>query len=203
MFSFLTGQVSLPCNILLRTQLLYNLPLTVNDISLLVSNGTNCLNLFIQFEFWSPQLHQYLRLHSISIKEIAFHFNGNTNKVNNTNYDVISRTNNKLLKFYRTHSVSNTYQQCFTTKIRSRSRINLYSNSINTYIITGKTCLLLKLPTIILQPFYGSLDFVRDYLGKPGPKETFINSHLSHTHYRFTALLEYVRDHPGEQVPKR
>ena len=31
-------QVSLPCNILLRTQLLYNLPLTVNDISLLVSN---------------------------------------------------------------------------------------------------------------------------------------------------------------------
>ena len=45
-FSFLTGQVSLPCNILLRTQLLYNLPLTFNDISLLVSNGTNCLNLF-------------------------------------------------------------------------------------------------------------------------------------------------------------
>jgi len=39
-------QVSLPCNILLCTQLLYNLPLTVNDISLLVSNGTNCLNLF-------------------------------------------------------------------------------------------------------------------------------------------------------------
>jgi len=45
-FSFLTSQVSLPCNILLRTQLLYNLPLTINDISLLVSNGTNCLNLF-------------------------------------------------------------------------------------------------------------------------------------------------------------
>jgi len=34
------------CNILLCTQLLYNLPLTINDISLLVSNGTNCLNLF-------------------------------------------------------------------------------------------------------------------------------------------------------------
>jgi len=33
-------------NILLRTQLLYNLPLTFNDISLLVSNGTNCLKLF-------------------------------------------------------------------------------------------------------------------------------------------------------------
>jgi len=45
-FSFLTGQVSLPCNILLCTQLLYNVPLTINDIglSLLVSNGTNCLN---------------------------------------------------------------------------------------------------------------------------------------------------------------
>jgi len=45
-FSFLTGQASLPCNILLCTQLLYNLPLTINDISLLVSNGTKCLNLF-------------------------------------------------------------------------------------------------------------------------------------------------------------
>jgi len=44
--SFLTGQVSLLCNILLHTQLLYNLPLNINDISLLVSNGTNCLNLF-------------------------------------------------------------------------------------------------------------------------------------------------------------
>ena len=32
--------------ILLRTQLLYSLPLLINDISLLVSNGTNCLNLF-------------------------------------------------------------------------------------------------------------------------------------------------------------
>ena len=37
-FSFLTGQVSLPCNILL--------PLIINDTSLLVSSGTNCLNLF-------------------------------------------------------------------------------------------------------------------------------------------------------------
>jgi len=45
-FSFLMGQSSLPCNILLYTQLLYNLPLTDNDISLLVSNGTNYLNLF-------------------------------------------------------------------------------------------------------------------------------------------------------------
>jgi len=63
-FSFLTGQVSLLCNILLRTQLLYNLPLTVNDISSLVSNGTICLIYSIQFEFWSPQLHQHLRLHS-------------------------------------------------------------------------------------------------------------------------------------------
>jgi len=25
----------------------------------------------------------------------------------------------------------------------------------------------------------------------------------THTHNRFTALLEYVRDHPGEQVPER
>jgi len=45
-FSFLTGQVSLPCSILLCIQLLYSLPLLINDISLLVSNGTHCLNLF-------------------------------------------------------------------------------------------------------------------------------------------------------------
>jgi len=45
-FSFLTGQVSLPCNMLLRTQLLYNLPLIINDTSLFVSSGTKCLYLF-------------------------------------------------------------------------------------------------------------------------------------------------------------
>ena len=31
---------------LLRTQLLYNLPLIIKDMSLLVSSGTSCLNLF-------------------------------------------------------------------------------------------------------------------------------------------------------------
>jgi len=40
------GQVSIQCNILLCTQLLYNLSLTLKDISLLVSNSTNCINLF-------------------------------------------------------------------------------------------------------------------------------------------------------------
>ena len=45
-FSFLTGQTSLPCSILLCPQLLYSLTLVISDISLLVSNGTSCLNLF-------------------------------------------------------------------------------------------------------------------------------------------------------------
>jgi len=45
-FSLLIGQVSLPCNMLLRTQLLYNLPLIINNTFLLVSSGTNCLKLF-------------------------------------------------------------------------------------------------------------------------------------------------------------
>jgi len=45
-FSFLTGHVSLPCSMPLCTQLLCSLPLLSSDISLLVSNGTNCLNLF-------------------------------------------------------------------------------------------------------------------------------------------------------------
>jgi len=39
-FSFLMGQVSLPCNILLHTQLLYNVPLTINDIPLVRNFGT-------------------------------------------------------------------------------------------------------------------------------------------------------------------
>jgi len=44
--SFLTGHVSLLCNILHHIQLLYSVPLTINDIFILVSNGTKCLNLF-------------------------------------------------------------------------------------------------------------------------------------------------------------
>jgi len=63
-FSFLTGQVSLPCSILLHTQLLYSLPLLINNISLLVSNGTNCLNLFHPIWILPPQLHQHLHPHS-------------------------------------------------------------------------------------------------------------------------------------------
>jgi len=52
-FSFLTGQVSLPCSILLCTQLLYSLPVLIIDISLLVSNGTNCLGAFdLQLKRW-------------------------------------------------------------------------------------------------------------------------------------------------------
>jgi len=66
-FSLLTGQVSLLCSILLCTQLLYSLPLLINGISLSVSNGTNCMNLFHPFEFWLhsrisswlTQLHNY------------------------------------------------------------------------------------------------------------------------------------------------
>jgi len=38
---FFTGQVSLPYNILFHTQLLYSLPLIINDISFLVSNTGN------------------------------------------------------------------------------------------------------------------------------------------------------------------
>jgi len=45
-FSVLAGQVSLSCNILLRTQLLFSFPLIMNKMSILLSNGTNCLNLF-------------------------------------------------------------------------------------------------------------------------------------------------------------
>jgi len=43
---WMCDQVSLPCNVLLRTQLLFNFPLIIKDTSLLVSSGTSCLNLF-------------------------------------------------------------------------------------------------------------------------------------------------------------
>ena len=32
---------------------------------------------------------------------------------------------------------------------------------------------------------------------------SLIVNHATHTHNRFTALPEYVQDHPGEQVPER
>jgi len=34
-------------------------------------------------------------------------------------------------------------------------------------------------------------------------KQTVASLYYTHTHNRFTALLEFVRDHPGEQVPER
>jgi len=43
---FLTSHISLPCSILPHTQLLDSLSVIISDISVLVSNGANCLNLF-------------------------------------------------------------------------------------------------------------------------------------------------------------
>ena len=68
-FSFFTGQVSkLPWNILLRIQLLYNLPLTFNDTSVVPAAWIYS----IQFGFCSPLQHQHLHLHS------ACHLNNKT-----------------------------------------------------------------------------------------------------------------------------
>ena len=67
-FSILTGEVSLPCNILLHTQLLCSLPFKINDIFILVSSGTNSLNLF---NFWPPQLRQHL--HPLSTCHLKLH----------------------------------------------------------------------------------------------------------------------------------
>ena len=40
------------------------------------------------------------------------------------------------------------------------------------------------------------------FIVKHAPNGTKINKH-THTHNRFTALLEFVRDNLGEQVPER
>jgi len=61
-FSFLTGQASLPCSILLHTQLLYSLPLLINDISLLVSNGTNCPSYQQFMSVWCPVVKRDVKL---------------------------------------------------------------------------------------------------------------------------------------------
>jgi len=58
------------------------------------------------------------------------------------------------------------------------------------------------------QPFYSSLDSVRDNPDEPVPEEhspthTYPGNHTHNTNNRFTALLEFVRDYPGEQVPGR
>jgi len=62
-FSFLTWQVSLPCsNILLRTQLLYSLPVIINDIFFLVSIQAMVPTAWIysiQLESWPTQLHWF------------------------------------------------------------------------------------------------------------------------------------------------
>jgi len=53
------------------TQLLYNLPLTINDISLaIIPNGWICT---IQFKFWPPQLYQHLQLHSLHFCITIYH----------------------------------------------------------------------------------------------------------------------------------
>jgi len=60
--SFLTSQVSLPCSILLRTKLLYSLPLLINDVSLKhkwlskLSNPTirMCSKPVVKVQIWRP-----------------------------------------------------------------------------------------------------------------------------------------------------
>jgi len=58
LFSYLTGQISLPCNILLRTQLLYNLPLT--------HTHTHTHNHFTALWIWSgtTRVSRYQKKHS-------------------------------------------------------------------------------------------------------------------------------------------
>ena len=53
-FLFLTGHVSLPCNILLRAQLLYSFPLLINDISLSLIHIWRCRRIERCRSRWSP-----------------------------------------------------------------------------------------------------------------------------------------------------
>jgi len=44
---------------------------------------------------------------------------------------------------------------------------------------------------LLLQPFYGSLDFVRDNPGEPVPEQTFTHSHLS-----WSSIIPYLLPPP-------
>ena len=52
-FSFFTGYISLPCNMQLCSQLLYNFSLIRNETSWLVSRDTSCLNWFIPYVLYT------------------------------------------------------------------------------------------------------------------------------------------------------
>jgi len=64
-FSYLRGQVSLPCNILLRTHNCCTISLSLSMIYPYWYVMVPTAWIYsIKFEFWSPQLHQHLCLHS-------------------------------------------------------------------------------------------------------------------------------------------
>jgi len=50
-------------------------------------------------------------------------------------------------------------------------------------------------------PFSGNVSVMHN--AHISSHHVYLCTKYTHTHNRFTALLEYVRDHPGEQVPER
>ena len=56
---------------------------------------------------------------------------------------------------------------------------------------------------LLLQLFYGSSGFCLGLPGWAGTRKVKRIWIYTHTHNRFTALMKYVWDHPGEQVPER
>jgi len=52
--------------------------------------------------------------------------------------------------------------------------------------------------TVLLQPFYGSLDFVRDNPGEPVPEGTFTHLHLSWSSK--TSIISYLLP-PSFRIP--
>jgi len=81
--------------------------------------------------------------------------------------------------------------------LKSRSKlVALMNTHLHTSVFTALWTL-----SRIMQPFccitelIDKISLARNITG--------LHTHTHTTHNHFTALLEYVRDHPGEQVPER
>ena len=142
-FSFLTGQVSLPYNILLCTQLLYNLPLIVNDTSLLVSSGTNCLYCLTCTSY---------RIQTASTNEWLHHFRHAT----------LYTTALRVYPFSTTSTL-----QCIATSTFTADP-TLPSYSLLPHLLTFCTYHNLVFIHIAYTPVYRP--FVQDYPGEPVPE---------------------------------
>jgi len=131
----------------------------------------------IQFEFWSPQQHQHLRLHS------TCHLNNRTYPLTpDLHWHPISTLAHLVPITANSHKLILLITACsgLITDVTDNPNLD------GSYLSATKYW---SLPYIIFQ-------------SSASHKENNLHTH-THTHNCFTAVLEFVRDYPGQQVPER